>query len=83
MEVHQLLISLSAHITFQSKYKPPNMKIEDYLQHYTTIPRDGLSKFGFALVSHLSELLNFKQVEKIISKYSSNIVTIINNILTD
>ena len=34
------------------------MTIEDYLQDYTMHSKDGLSKFGYNLLIHLSEMFN-------------------------
>ncbi|KAJ8664942.1 hypothetical protein QAD02_006604 [Eretmocerus hayati] len=35
------------------------MSYKDYMLDHSTAPRDGLAKFGFAILSHLSQLLNF------------------------
>ncbi|XP_016843278.1 ionotropic receptor 75a isoform X1 [Nasonia vitripennis] len=43
---------------FGSKYKPKNTSIEEYLQDYSTKSKDGLSKFGFIILTHLSEMFN-------------------------
>ncbi|KAL7294888.1 hypothetical protein TKK_0011812 [Trichogramma kaykai] len=47
---------------YSSKCKPPNMTLEDYLQDYSSTPKDGLSKFGFNLIRHLTDLYNFSLV---------------------
>ncbi|XP_058794787.1 ionotropic receptor 75a-like [Phymastichus coffea] len=44
---------------FGSKYRPKNMSLEEYLQDYSTLSKDGLSKFGYIMLKHLSEMYNF------------------------
>lgn len=36
------------------------MALEEYFNDYAHAQRESLSKFGFNLVQHLSELLNFR-----------------------
>ncbi|KAJ8664943.1 hypothetical protein QAD02_006605 [Eretmocerus hayati] len=44
---------------FPSKFKPAEMSEENYFVDHSTAPRDGLSKYGFAILTQLSQVLNF------------------------
>ncbi|KAL7290097.1 hypothetical protein TKK_0015819 [Trichogramma kaykai] len=44
---------------FGSKYrKKINLSLETYLQDYSTLSKDGLSKFGFSILEYLGDMLN-------------------------
>ncbi|XP_058798949.1 ionotropic receptor 75a-like [Phymastichus coffea] len=44
---------------FKTVYQPPEMSAEDYFQDHTHAEKENLLKFGFNLLRHLSDLLNF------------------------
>ncbi|XP_031777945.1 uncharacterized protein LOC107980519 [Nasonia vitripennis] len=42
-----------------STTQPANTSLEEYLQEFSSTGRDVLSKFGFVVVTHLSDMFNF------------------------
>ncbi|XP_015518459.2 ionotropic receptor 75a-like isoform X1 [Neodiprion lecontei] len=42
-----------------TQYRPDDMSIEEYLQDHTTKALDSMTKFGFAILSHLGDIFNF------------------------
>ncbi|XP_031777890.1 ionotropic receptor 75a isoform X2 [Nasonia vitripennis] len=53
---------------FGSQYRHTNVPLEAYLQEFTGESKDGLSKFGYTILVHLSEMFNitmkFGEVQK-------------------
>ncbi|XP_014234925.2 uncharacterized protein LOC106657764 [Trichogramma pretiosum] len=71
------LLGLTMKMTYYScKYKPSNMALEDYYKMYSIVPRDNISKFGFNLILHLSEMYNFKSEHTVVTKWPTDDVVV-------
>ncbi|XP_058795066.1 ionotropic receptor 75a-like [Phymastichus coffea] len=55
-DLHGLLIKA---MFFQSLYRPPDMPLDEYYQDERNGTRDGRSKFGYHILTHLSTMFNF------------------------